>query len=78
MANAIEQKVDVSGAVGDLRLTVEQRPDPPDGKSCIPRIPFHRTWPSTGACSRSANRYSSKLWIAKPRIAVLDSQTMHE
>jgi hypothetical protein len=43
MANAIEQKVDVSGAVGDLRLTVEQRPDPPDGKSCIPRIPFLRT-----------------------------------
>jgi hypothetical protein len=32
MANAIEQKVDVSGAVGDLRLTVEQRPDPPEAK----------------------------------------------
>jgi hypothetical protein len=32
MANAIEQKVDVSGAVGDLRLIVEQRPDPPEGK----------------------------------------------
>jgi hypothetical protein len=33
MANAIEQKVDVSGAVGDLRLTVEQQPDPPYGKN---------------------------------------------
>jgi hypothetical protein len=32
MANAIEQKVDVLGAVGDLRLMVEQRPDPPEGK----------------------------------------------
>jgi hypothetical protein len=32
MANAIEQKVAVSGTVGDLRLTVEQRPDPPEGK----------------------------------------------
>ena len=32
MANAIEQKVDVSGAVGDLRLIVEQRPDPHEGK----------------------------------------------
>jgi hypothetical protein len=27
MSNAIEQKVEVLGALGDLRLTVEQRPD---------------------------------------------------
>jgi hypothetical protein len=33
MANAIEQKVDVSRAVGDLRLTVEQQPDPPEHKT---------------------------------------------
>jgi hypothetical protein len=32
MADAIEQKVDVSRAVGDLRSTVEQKPDPPEGK----------------------------------------------
>jgi hypothetical protein len=27
MADAIDQKVDVSRAVGDLRLTAEQKPD---------------------------------------------------
>ena len=32
MSNAIEQKVDVSGAAGDLRFTVGQRPNPPEGK----------------------------------------------
>ena len=32
MANAIEQKVNVSVEIDDLTLTVEQRPDPPEGK----------------------------------------------
>jgi hypothetical protein len=41
MANAIEQKVDVSGAVGDLRLTIEQRPDPLEGKK--PFSPLHHS-----------------------------------
>jgi hypothetical protein len=33
MADAIEQKVDIAGTVGDLRLTVEQQPDSPEHKT---------------------------------------------
>ena len=55
MANAIEQKVDVSRAVGDLRLTAEQKPDPPEGKKPHSDNPGGK-WPNTAMTQRATSR----------------------